>query len=514
MDWTSGYRADIDYTHGYYRELSTGLIDFALLQRGFEPPVREGPVRYLELGYGQGVTLNIQAAASPGEYWGTDFNPAHANHATGLARASQANLRLFDDSFAELLNRDDLPQFDYIVLHGIWTWVSDENRRVIVDILRKRLKIGGAVYFSYNSLPGWASAMPLRHLLALHVQAAGEQGDVVSRIDGAMAFAGRLADSGAGYFNVNPYAKSRLDGLKDQNRNYLAHEYLNGVWTPMYFSEIQEWLSEAKLSYAAAASAMENIDGFVLTQPQRDIMASLSSDTLREGVRDYMLNTQFRRDLYVRGARRLNVIERNARLMQIQVMLLVQPDKLLREVTIGQNKIGFNADIYDPIIEALSANGGAPRRLSDLMKEPRIAALPPGAVIEAAQVLIGTGQASPVQEDAEIKAATPTSRRLNAALMEPNAHSGEIAVLASPVIGSGFNLNRVEQLLVRSVARGVKTPKAWAAEVWAIFASQNQALVQDGKALATPEENLAELERQAGVFETERLPVLKRLGIL
>ncbi|MDB5441290.1 MAG: hypothetical protein JWM33_3717 [Caulobacteraceae bacterium] len=514
MDWTSGYRADIDYTHGYYRELSTGLIDFALLQRGFEPPVRDGPVRYLELGFGQGVTLNIQAAASPGEYWGTDFNPAHANHAKGLARSSQADLRLFDDSFEELLHRDDLPQFDYIVLHGIWTWVSDENRRVIVDILRKHLKIGGVVYFSYNSLPGWASAMPLRHLLSMHVQAAGQQGDMVSRIDGAMAFATQLADSGAGYFTVNPYAKSRLDGLQTQSRNYLAHEYLNGVWTPMYFSEIQEWLTEAKLSYAAAASAMENIDGFVLTQPQRDIMASLSSDTLREGVRDYMLNTQFRRDLYVRGARRLNVIERTARIMQTRIVLLVPPDKLMREVTVGQNKVEFNASVYDPIIEALSANGGAPKRLSDLVKEPKIAALPPGAVIEAAQVLIGTGQASPVQEEPDIKAATPSSRRLNAAIVEPNAHSGEITVLASPVIGSGVNLNRVEQLLVRAVSRGGKTPQAWTEEVWNIFVSQNQALVHEGKPLATPEENMAELMRQALVFEAERLPVLKRLGIV
>ena len=75
MDWTSGYVAEIDYTHGYYRELAPGLIDYALILGGYEPPDRTS-MRYLELGYGQGLSVNIHAAACPGEFWGTDFNPA------------------------------------------------------------------------------------------------------------------------------------------------------------------------------------------------------------------------------------------------------------------------------------------------------------------------------------------------------------------------------------------------------------------------------------------------------
>jgi hypothetical protein len=55
MDWTSGYVAEIDYTHGYYRELAPGLIDYALALGGYEPPNRAA-MRYLELGYGQGLS--------------------------------------------------------------------------------------------------------------------------------------------------------------------------------------------------------------------------------------------------------------------------------------------------------------------------------------------------------------------------------------------------------------------------------------------------------------------------
>ena len=89
MDWTSGYVAEIDYTHGYYRELAPGLIDFALLLSGHEPPDRSS-MRYLELGYGQGLSANIHAAAVAGEVWGADFNPAHAANAQSLAHHAQS----------------------------------------------------------------------------------------------------------------------------------------------------------------------------------------------------------------------------------------------------------------------------------------------------------------------------------------------------------------------------------------------------------------------------------------
>ena len=255
MDWTSGYVAEIDYTHGYYRETAPGLIDFALLLSGHEPPSRAA-MRYLELGYGQGLSANIHAAAVAGDFWGADFNPAHAGNAQSLAEHSGSEARFFDDSFADLLTREDLPAFDYIVLHGVWSWVSDENRRAIVEIIRRRLKVGGAVYISYNTLPGWAVAMPLRHMLTLHAEMAGSDAQgVVGRIAASIAFGAKLAEVGARYYAANPTAKGRLDAIAGQNRNYLAHEYFNRDWAPMYFSEAHDRLSEAKLSYACAAAA-------------------------------------------------------------------------------------------------------------------------------------------------------------------------------------------------------------------------------------------------------------------
>jgi hypothetical protein len=516
MEWTSGYRADIDYTHGYYRELAPGLIDFGLLLAGLAPPTATGDApTYLELGYGQGVTLNIEAAAAPGTYVGTDFNPVHAANAQSLARVSGAEMRVYDESFAELNARDDLPMFDYIVLHGIWSWVSDENRKVIVDIIRKRLKVGGAVYFSYNTFPGWATAMPLRHLMSLHSETAGTdvQG-MVGRIEGSIAFTNKLAEVQARFFQANPLAKTRLDSIAGQNRNYLAHEYFNTYWTPMYFSEVHEWLSEAKLSYAAPAATMEHLDGFQFTAQQREVLNTLPAGVLRETVRDYLQNQQFRRDLYTRGARRLPPLERIEMLNQMRLTLTVPADEIPFEVETGLGKIGLRPEIYRPVIEALAADGASAKTLGDIANMPDVAALPPGALIETIAVLVGSGRAHPAQSEAQVAAARPRCDKLNAYLCERARISSDVSWLASPVIGGGLPVGRFEQMFIAARAKGLKKPADWAKDAWDVLTRQNQSLIKEGQVLKTAEENLTELTTQAQAFADKRLPMLQRLGVM
>ena len=148
-DWTAGYVTEIEYTYGYYRELCPGLLRLACLSAGIAPPSTKS-LNYLELGFGQGLSINIHAAAVDGEFWGTDFNPTQVAHARAIAEAAGSGAKLFEDSFADFAARPDLPEFDIIGLHGIWTWISDENSRVIVDLIRRKLRAGGIVYISYN----------------------------------------------------------------------------------------------------------------------------------------------------------------------------------------------------------------------------------------------------------------------------------------------------------------------------------------------------------------------------
>jgi len=152
MSWTSGYVADIDYTHGYYRELNPLMLALASVHAGLRLQVPQG-LRYLELGFGQGLSLNIHAAALGGEFWGVDLNPSHAAQAQEMARASGSGLRICDSTFEEFAARQDLPTFDVIALHGVWSWISEANRLVLTELIRRQLATGGIVYISYNTMP-------------------------------------------------------------------------------------------------------------------------------------------------------------------------------------------------------------------------------------------------------------------------------------------------------------------------------------------------------------------------
>ncbi len=253
-DWTSGYVADIGYTYGYYGELNPLKVKLAFLNAGLVCP---DIGTACELGFGQGISTNFHAAGSLVNWYGTDFNPSQAGFAAELANKANSGAQLFDDSFEEFLQRD-IPEFDYIGLHGIWSWISDENRKLIVEFVKKKLKVGGVLYISYNTLPGLGSFAPMRHLMTLHAQVLGSDGaGIVQRINGAIEFTEKLLKVDPAYLRVNPQITERFEHLKKQNRQYLAHEYFNEDWEPMHFAEVSKWLAPAKLEYACSANTLD-----------------------------------------------------------------------------------------------------------------------------------------------------------------------------------------------------------------------------------------------------------------
>lgn len=512
--WTAGYVSELDYTHGYYREMSPLNLELAMLSRLQAHSVRR-PLRYLELGFGQGLSLNIHAAANEGEFWGTDFNPTQAANARELARASGASLTALDQSFAELAERDDLPEFDMIVLHGIWSWISDENRRVIVDIARRKLAVGGLFYVSYNTTPGWSPAIPLRHLMSLHLNlATGEANGLGSRINQAVDFAEKVIESNALYFRANPAVAERLKGIKNHNRNYLAHEFFNADWHPMPFSEAASHLEQAKLSFAASSNLVSHIDQLHLTAPQQQLLASIAHPVLRESVRDYCENQQFRRDVFVKGARSLTPHKQIDLLQSWRFMLMVPEADVAFKVTGPAGEAQLQADVYRPFVSVLAEGRHAPKAFAELAAHPLLKAVSANQLAQALFVLTGLGSVAPVHGEREADAVRPRTRALNAALIERAVFSGDVGFLASPLTGAGVPIGRIQQLFLRAMARGKRTPQEWAVDIWPWMEQQNQRVMRDGKPIATAAENISELATMGQDFLTKRLPQLEALGVV
>src|SRR5919112_2195752 len=225
-NWSAGYVVDVEYTHGFYQELTPSLLSFLTPLQGVQAPdLGSSSLAYCELGCGQGFSTNLLAAANPHiQFHATDFNPGHIVGALSLAQAGGLpNVHFYDDSFADFLSRSELPDFDFITLHGIYSWISTENRKTIVEFIRRKLKPGGLVYISYNTMPGWASMMPLRRLLLEHTKAQGSRLSGSSRVAGFLDVANKLGELDTRYFASHPKLAKRIEKLKDQNQNYIAH---------------------------------------------------------------------------------------------------------------------------------------------------------------------------------------------------------------------------------------------------------------------------------------------------
>lgn len=223
--WTEGYVTDLLYTYGYYSELNPLNARLLMLSSGIACPDKFETA--CELGFGQGMSINIHAAASKTAWYGTDFNPAQTDFAKTLASRSGLKVNLFDDSFEDFLENPQVPMFDFIGIHGIWSWISDEARASIIKFIQKKLKVGGVVYCSYNVLPGFLPLLPVRHLLKRHFDLMGSGSGTERAVEDSLQFVKGIMDCGARYGVQVSAAKQKFNEILKQNRHYLAHEYYN-----------------------------------------------------------------------------------------------------------------------------------------------------------------------------------------------------------------------------------------------------------------------------------------------
>lgn len=507
--WSLGYVSDISYTYGYYAELNPLRVRLAFLNSGLICP-EFGTA--CEIGFGQGLSTNIHAAATIVQWFGNDFNPSQASFAQELAAAATSKAALYDEAFDTFSNRTDLPEFDFICLHGIWSWISHENRLVIIDFIRRKLKVGGVLYISYNTLPGWANYAPIRHLMTEHADMFGTQGNgIIGKINGALEFSEKLLETNPLFVQANKQVNGFLKDLTTRNKHYLAHEYFNRDWHPMYFSEVANMLQSAKLQFACSANYLDAIDPINLSESQLKFLKEIPDPTFRESVRDYMVNSQFRKDYWVKGSRKITSFEKaNALRQQSVVLISYRPDVKLKVVgALGEAALDEN--IYMPILDFLSDYQA--RTVAEIEEGIKGNPITFAQLVQAVLLLCGNGIISPAQSYSASSEICKKSELLNLHLMQKAKSSNDINYLSSPVIGGGVVVNRFQQLFLLAIKEGHKQPKEWAYYVHQLLKLQGQKIIKDRSTVESIDQQLKELEFQAEEFSQKRLPILRSLKV-
>ncbi|MGH6623043.1 MAG: class I SAM-dependent methyltransferase [Burkholderiaceae bacterium] len=296
----ASYITDVAYTGNFAPFLAPAALAYTAVLNGYRPPDFNRGFTYCELGCGKGVSSLVLAAMhAHGEFHACDINAAHIEHAAALQRAAAvANLRLHTRSVEQMQEAADLPAFDFIVAHGLYSWVPDQVRGQIRAFIHARLKPGGLVFLSYNALPGWAPLLPIRAMLRAY--AAHVPGDSFTKARAAFAYAQRLADGGANVFQASPAARAQLAEIARHDIRYVAHEYLTPHGDPFWFADVERALRESELVYADSLTPSDNYTELMVPSKLADPIATGSSRTMLETHFDFVANTPFRRDLYAR----------------------------------------------------------------------------------------------------------------------------------------------------------------------------------------------------------------------
>ncbi len=512
-----GYVVDVPYVNGFFKELTPSYLKFLLMLQQCDLPERDEnePLRYLELGFGQGSSLSIHAVSCEGDFWGTDFNPVHVLTAQKNIQKAQAKAQILCDSFGELAHKSKnglLPNFDVIVLHGIWSWINAENREHILNIISHSLKTGGIVYVSYNALPGFANFTPVRDFLTYHASAHSHSTDSsIERFKQGYELLSKVKDNGSQFFQANPVSGKKFEDLANKNLAYLVHEYMNKDWDCFYFKDVAKDMQKAKCSFVASARPLTSL-GMLLPDEVKKIMEGMKDISMIETLRDYVHNTQFRCDIFSKGRNILDLPIFVERFDNLKITLLTQKENLNYRIATPIGEVQCKEEVYKPLIEFLASDNYAAKSIKDIREIEEYKNI--SVLLEVLLLLVGSGIIHPVEENsAEImKKLEGQCSRLNNFIFQENLRNKQLYFMASPVIGGGVQTSTLDQAFIFAGKNNCKALEERVNYVNDLFVNNGLKLSKDGEELAG-DNLLAHIKEMAVEFE-KRLPLLKALKLV
>ncbi|QIK38817.1 methyltransferase domain-containing protein [Caldichromatium japonicum] len=526
MTWNLGYNTDLGYTYGYYREQDPSWLDLCALIKGAAPPSlwAGDQLRYLELGCGQGLNLCLIAACHPQiEFVGIDFNPQHIAHAQRLAHtAGLHNVRFIEGNFVELGRAwpAELGRFQYASAHGILSWIGRTARDGLYACLDAALLPGALGYFSYNTLPGWLSTLPVQHLLRLWQTREGLSS--LKAIELGRARFETMIQVNAAMCRVLPAMRARIGQLAKHDRSYLVNEYLHEEWTAFWFDELAAEMSPHKLTYLGTAAAGDWYLPVMLLPDWRAILNQYEDPIIRETMFDVLINQSFRRDLWIKGQTPLWLEDQRQAILNRRCVLLNRPQPKAE----GQNPYQFNTslgeiqgkpEVYGPLYEAVAAG---PKTIAELMHVPvgtpatgatPAANLTLGDVLKAVGLMLHAGHIALVHEVKSDKPAKSLNRTIFNAVLAGGPYRHVIASALPWVL----MVSDVDLMLCGLYLANPKVNAQQLAGLWVDrLSSLGRGLIHEGQSLTSRETMLPRAQELATVFIERTFPTWQRLGVI
>ncbi|MDA7416574.1 class I SAM-dependent methyltransferase [Xenophilus arseniciresistens] len=257
--------------------------------------------RVLELGCASGGNLVPMAARHPqAQMLGVDLSALQIQDGQALlARVHVPNAQLRTLSITDI--DASLGQFDYILCHGVYSWVPPEVQAAILRVCRQNLAPEGVAYVSYNVYPGWKAREIVRDAMMLRGGPRDTPEEKLAYARGMLEFLEQSA-------RPDSVLKKTLDEampiVRSASNSYLLHEFLEPCNAPCYFKEFVARAGEHELAYLCDAEPstmfVQNYGEKVREPLLRECGGS---QVMLEQYLDFLVNRTFRQSLLVHQAR-------------------------------------------------------------------------------------------------------------------------------------------------------------------------------------------------------------------
>jgi len=284
------------YPHSAPEQLATVASLFGL------PAPEVATARVLELGCASGGNLIPFALRNPGaKAVGLDISGVQISHGREhIARLGVDNVVLDEGDFLHV-DADKLGEFDYIVAHGVYSWVPPEVQEAVLRIIGRCLSPNGVAFVSYNTYPGWKAKEILRDAMLMHGGVHRSASEQVAYGRSMLAFLQKVSLKGG---LTAAALNESLATILRSPVSYVAHEYLEPFNLPCYFHEFVERIGLHQLAYLGEAQPSMMMPSNYGPELAQQLYGALGEDQVRvEQYLDFAISRTFRQTLVVHAER-------------------------------------------------------------------------------------------------------------------------------------------------------------------------------------------------------------------
>lgn len=258
-------------------------------------PVAPTKCRVLELGCASGGNLIPMAIRYPNSHFvGIDLSQVQIDEGQKhIKNLGLTNIELKQLSILDMTK--DFGQFDYIIVHGILSWVPKEVQDKIFEVCSQNLSPKGIAYISYNTLPGWNMIKSIREMMLYHTSRFEDPTQKASEARKLLEFI--REGNGTADSAYKAMIESEIKILRGCGDSYLMHDHMEAYNEPFYFYQIAEKATRNGLQYLGDTSVPSMYQGR-LPETTKKILDTISHDVVKmEQYIDFISNRRFRSTL-------------------------------------------------------------------------------------------------------------------------------------------------------------------------------------------------------------------------